>query len=177
MSVDKLRPDRTRVKWERISKLGPGLHEPKRKGDVGWDLECAEEMTIYPGQAVDVPTNIQLELPDGVWAEIRARSSIVRRGLSVEAGTIDTGYRGPLFALVRNMATLPAALIHDALSGYHEYVDPLRTWNEDNAVTILAGERVAQVVFHPVTRVWALEAVAINKATERGEDGFGSTGS
>lgn len=177
MSLDKLKCEKNRVYWCRIdADCEAGLHAPKREGDVGWDLEAAEDTYILPGQAVDVPTNVRLHLPQNVWAEIRARSSIARRGLQVDAGTIDTGYRGPLFALVRNMKTLQPADIADRMLGEVIDFDGLRNWTEDNTVLIKAGERVAQVVYHRSCPTWAEEIDVIDESSERGSDGFGSTG-
>lgn len=170
-AIDKLQTARTCVKWERIDDSGPGLHEPKREGDVGWDLECSERTVIKPGEAVDVPTNVRLHLPEFTWAEIRARSSIVRKGLAVESGTIDTGYRGPLFVLVRNMRMLSpfeAFRLRD--------LDECAEWLDSYCVVIEKGERVGQVVFHKVAEVWAQEVSAIDLNTDRGTMGFGSTG-
>jgi len=184
-SIDRLKTSRRRVRW---AKLDPDndafLHEPKRHGDVGWDLEASETVTIEPGQAIDVPTNVRIELPEDVWAEIRARSSIARRGLQVDAGTIDPGYRGPLFALVRNMTQpKPNELFqYWTEAGSHRVgFRPFRfymDWKENRSVTIEKGERVAQVVFHRVTPVWLEEVPtdALDFNTHRGEGGFGSTG-
>lgn len=174
MSVDGLKSAKNRVYWCKIDAALPaGLHEPKRHGDVGWDLEAAEDTYIQPGKAIDVPTNVRLHLPDNVWAEIRARSSIARRGLQVDAGTIDTGYRGPLFALVRNMNTLQPTDIVNAWGLNEGY---LKEWVEDNTILIKAGERIAQVVYHRVCPTWAVKVEQIDERSERGNDGFGSTG-
>jgi dUTP pyrophosphatase len=184
-SVDTLKSASTLVQWTRIDKDCPAyLHEPKRHGDVGWDLEASQDITIRPGEAIDVPTNVRLHLPEGVWAEIRARSSIARKGLQVDAGTIDPGYRGPLFALVRNMRTLTPVEMYNLLDlrlDVHQQRLSLghkgvTRWVGDNAVQIMAGERIAQVVFHRVCKAWALEVEDIASDSERGVDGFGSTG-
>lgn len=177
MSLDRLRCEKNRVRWCKINPTCEAkLHEPKRQGDVGWDLEAAEDTYIAPGQAIDVPTNVRLHLPDHVWAEIRARSSIARRGLQVDAGTIDTGYRGPLFALVRNMASpLPGDLVSGATPGLVR-VDTYTDWYREATIKIEAGERIAQVVYRRSCPTWAEEVEVIDESSERGKDGFGSTG-
>ena len=164
-SGDPFRRDKTRVEWARLDPTKPGgVHVPKRAGDVGWDLEAMEDVVIPPMQAADVPVNGRLALPRGVWAEVRARSSIARRNLYVESGIIDTGYRGPLFVLVRNMAlpTIPEY-------AYGDLEDP-------RTVVINAGERVGQLIFHLVAAIWTVEVAEVSIDTERAEDGFGSTG-
>lgn len=170
MSIDKTRSASTQIRWTRIDKdCSAKLNEPKLTGDVGWDLEAAEDIFIRPGEAVDVPTNVRLHLPDGIWAEIRARSSIARRGLQVDAGTIDVGYRGKLYALIRNMASPPAELFGPISDGVEE-------WALEKTVFIKAGERIAQVVFHKVCLAWQTEVDEIDESSERGNAGFGSTG-
>lgn len=156
------------LKWTVLDQSLPaGIHEPKLPGDVGWDLEAMETVTIRPGESLDIPINVRLHLPDGIWAEIRARSSIARRGLQVDAGTIDTGYRGPLYVLARNTRTWKPG-------------DPtsVGAFMEQNSITIEAGERVGQVVFYSILGMKheELDPEEFSLDTERGEAGFGSTG-
>jgi dUTP pyrophosphatase len=137
-----------------------GIHSPKLPGDVGFDLVAMETVTLRAFQSHDVPVNARLEIPEGVWAEIRARSSIVRRGLQVEAGVIDNGYRGPLFVLVRNMQ-IPTA-------------SPA---GRNQNVVINEGERVGQLVLHRIVPSSLQEVPEIDvQGTRRGGNGFGSTG-
>lgn len=157
-----------KLKWSVLDEsLPPGIHEPKLPGDVGWDLEAMETVTIKPGASLDIPINVRLHLPEGVWAEIRARSSIARRGLQVDAGTIDTGYRGPLYVLARNTKTWQPG-------------DPTKVGHfvDQNSITIEAGERVGQVVFYTILDMnhEQLNPADFSTETERGEAGFGSTG-
>lgn len=130
----------------------PGkLHRPQRPGDVGWDLESIAFSVIPPWQAVNVPTNIRVQLPHDCWGEIRARSSLVRAGLTVQSNTIDTYYTGELFAILFNMTNDP--------------------------ITIEPGKRIAQLVLHHAYRVpsWSGPSNFLH-SEERGEAGFGSTG-
>ena len=158
---------RPTLRWAVLDEsLPPGIHTPKLDGDVGWDLEAMEDVTIFPGKALDIPINVRLHLPKGVWAEIRGRSSIARRGLQVDAGTIDTGYRGPLYVLARNTKVWQPG-------------DPTSDeFRNENAVRIKAGERVGQVVFYNILHMGYTHVAKddFDSDTERGENGFGSTG-
>lgn len=110
-----------------------------------------EDVVLAPGATRDVPINARVELPRGYWASIEARSSIVRRGLQVDAGIIDEGYRGQLFAVTRNVG--------------------------QSVVRINALERVAQLVFHKLHDLWCVEVAQIDvDGTSRAQAGFGSTG-
>ncbi len=136
----------------RVKRLDPRAVMPvfAKAGDAGADLVCIERTVLHPGEMADIPTGLAIEAPVGMWYEIRPRSSTLRkRGLHVEAGTIDEGYRGPLFVFVRN--------------------------ENGHVATIEPGDRLAQIVFHQRNRPemeWAEELTP----SDRGEGGFGSTG-
>ena len=141
-------------RWCKIDPDGPGLCSPAMPNDVGWDLVAALDTTILPQETVDVPTNVRIAMSPAVWAEIRARSSIARRGLQVDAGVVDPDYRGPLWVLLRNM-------------------------NTTETVQIEAGERIGQVVFHKVAPVegWQVDPEMMPEhGTARGALGFGASG-
>ena len=164
---DRLKQRKTHVRWSRLNHdLPGGLHRPKRKGDIGWDLECMEDVEIPPMGRVDVPVNARLWLPDGFYADIRNRSSMSKRNLYVDQNLLDTGYRGPIYVLIRNL-TLPQMHSWDG-SHYWDF--------ESGTVTLKAGERIAQLVFHTHHPVWEDEVHEVPLDTERAEAGFGSTG-
>ena len=119
-------------------------------GDAGLDLYCSEDVTVYPGQFVDIPLGVSVELPEGWWGMLTGRSSTLRkRGLMVNQGVIDQGYRGPLFAGVWNLTGKP--------------------------VEVHRGERLVQLILVPIWRGSALEVMVLNDSV-RGVRGFGSSG-
>jgi dUTP pyrophosphatase len=123
-------------------------------GAAGMDLVAALEtpLTLKPGERAAVPTGIALALPEGYEAQVRPRSGLaLKHGVTVlnSPGTIDADYRGEIRVILANLGT--------------------------EAVTLKRGERVAQLVLAPVSRIaWApVEALP---ASARGARGFGSTG-
>jgi dUTP pyrophosphatase len=135
-----------------VTRPGGHLNEPVYPGDVGYDLESCESIEIGPGEMRDVPIGIAIELPVGRWGEITHRSSGPRRmGIEVLKGTIDNGYRGELFALVKNLTEV--------------------------AVRIRPGDRVAQLILYEIQRP-VVKLVNLDELSdsERGSKGFGSTG-
>ena len=90
-----------------------------------------------------------VEIPAGYEGQIRPRSSCHAKGLSVAIGTIDSGYRGQVGVYLRNVGNDVVSLEH--------------------------GQRVAQIVFAPVVRAEFEQAESLSES-ERGQDGFGSTG-
>lgn len=126
-------------------------------GDAGFDLFVAEDTTIVPDEFVDVPCGVRVALPPGIWARITGRSSTMRRrGLLVADGVIDNGYRGPLFAGVRNL--------------------------NGSEVTVRAGERIAQLIPYDLVAPRFVPKMVDRTAFDvlphdgRGEAGFGSSG-
>ena len=124
-------------------------------GDAGFDLynTLEEPLTIAPDELVQIPSGIAVEMPPGTWSLILGRSSTFGKvGLLVNPAVIDNGFRGPLYAVCRNITTEP--------------------------VTIHPGQRVAQLIPFPLTAaVLTWRHVATLSDSERGTAGFGSTGS
>jgi dUTP pyrophosphatase len=135
---------------------GDGLPLPAyaTPGSAGVDLAAALDapLVLAPGARAAVPTGIALALPEGYEGQIRPRSGLaLRHGLAVlnSPGTIDADYRGELRVILANLGDAP--------------------------VTIARGERIAQLVVAPVSRV-AFAPVATLPESRRGAGGFGSTG-
>lgn len=123
---------------------------------AGLDLVAAlpadRPLTLAPGARTLVPTGIAIALPRGFEAQVRPRSGLaVRHGLTVlnAPGTVDADYRGEVQVLLINLG--------------------------QEAVTLIRGMRVAQLVIAAVARA-SLQEVATLERTERGSGGFGSTG-
>lgn len=119
------------------------------KSDAGYDLYCCEDMILYPMDRANIPLGIAIELPFGYSADIRPRSSSNSQGLHVYFGLIDSGYRGPLFAFVQNLS--------------------------NKLICIDAGDRVCQLVIHPVLEFEIEEVKELSKS-DRNTNGFGSSG-
>lgn len=121
-------------------------------GDAGFDLYCQEEWDIYPGTTSDIPCGVAVQLPDRVWGLIVGRSSTLRKhNLLVNTGVIDTGWRGPLYANVKNLG--------------------------DQMFRIKPGMRLAQLIPLPNLAAGLVPTpVEQLSPSDRGEAGFGSSG-
>jgi dUTP pyrophosphatase len=138
-----------------VRRLDPELPLPDyaHPGDAGADLRAAEEVVLAPGGRATVGTGLAVAVPDGYAAFVHPRSGLAsRHGITVvnAPGTVDAGYRGEIRVVLLN-------------------TDPTEPF------TIRRGDRIAQLVVQPVTRVRFLD-VAELPPTPRGEGGFGSTG-
>lgn len=121
---------------------------------AGMDLHAAVEgeLVLAPGARALVPTGLKLAIPRGFEGQVRPRSGLAfKHGVTVlnAPGTLDSDFRGQVQVLLVNLGQEPF---------------PIRR-----------GERIAQLVVAPVTRVSVREVSTLD-ATVRGEGGFGSTG-
>jgi dUTP pyrophosphatase len=137
---------------------GDGLALPAYAtgGAAGMDLRAAvlgdAPMTLQPGARAAVPTGLALAIPEGFEAQLRPRSGLaLKHGITClnSPGTIDSDYRGEVHVILINHGDAP--------------------------FTIRRGERIAQMVFAPVTLAVLTEVETLDD-TQRGADGFGSTG-
>lgn len=137
------------VKWILVN---DGGREPKRAtaGSAGYDLFSPENVRLEAGEQVVVPMGIAVAIPKGHYGKLYSRSSLALRRLHVEAGVIDSDYRGELKVVLENRSS--------------ETI-----WLND-------GESLAQLVVVQLATVRFVKAKALGK-TKRGEGGFGSTNS
>lgn len=121
-----------------------------RDGDACYDLHSRVDMTIPPMGYAMVPTGICMEFPDGYEVEIRGRSGLAaKQGIYAHVGTVDSNYRGEVCAILFNMG------------------------NAD--FNIKRGDRIAQFKVNLVEPVIMFDT-SILSHTERGSNGFGSSG-
>lgn len=119
---------------------------------AGWDLYTTHGGIIEPGETVPFHTGLEMAIPHGWCGMIYARSGLgIKKGLAPanKVGVIDADYRGEIIVALHNHGTEP------------HYIH--------------AGDRIAQMIFAPVPEVEWLEVVSLSD-TERGEGGFGSSG-
>jgi len=144
-----------KVKVKRLPH-GRGLEIPSYATDrsAGMDLRAAitRPLLLKPMERAIVPTGFALELPNGYEAQVRPRSGLaLKKGLTVlnSPGTIDADYRGEIKVILINLG--------------------------EEEVLIQRGDRIAQLVIAPVSRVELVEVEELSP-TVRGTGGFGSTG-
>lgn len=146
------------------SKPVPGTHvmfatesfmERPYQGDCGLDLVTVEQTEIEPGGTANIGCGVAVALPPGTFGWIVSRSSTwTRYGLMVIPGIIDEGWRGPLRTLVHR---------------------PMN--HSTDTIVVPAGTRLAQLLVLPnLVRGLAVEVVDELPPGERGERGFGSSG-
>lgn len=163
----------------KIKRLHPDAVIPKyaKPGDSGFDLVAVEDVIIAPGETVLVPTGLAFEIPPGYEMQVRPRSGIsLRTKLRVanSPGTVDADFRGEVAVIVDNIAEEvtacnPCYTLIDGLTVRADEVYPAGTY------IIRAGNKIAQGVITTVERA-TFEVVDELTESERGTDGFGSSG-
>lgn len=121
---------------------------------AGMDLRANIEnpILLQPLDRKLIPTGLHIALPEGYEAQIRPRSGLaLKKGITClnTPGTIDADYRGDVGVILVNLS------------------------NEEFVVQ--PGERIAQMIINKVERC-KFEIVESLDETERGEGGFGHTG-
>ena len=141
----------------RIKKLNEAAMLPTYGSEfsAGADLYalCEEPVTIAAGETKLIHTGLSMEIPAGFAGLVYARSGLAtKRGLTPanKVGVIDADYRGEIMVALHN--------------------------HGKEAQTIENGERIAQLVITPFLKGIFTETEDLSE-TERGEGGFGSTGS
>lgn len=132
-------------------KLMEGGQLPKyiHKGDACADCYSAEEVTIPAGERKLVRLGFALAIPTDYEVVLRPRSGLTKRGIDSCIGTIDSGYRGELMACLVN--------------------------NTKEPFFVKRGDRICQMKYQTAKQC-SFETVEELDETERGENGFGSSG-
>ena len=137
------------LKVQKLSKYAR-LPSKANQDDAGWDLYASEDAIIEPAHRNIVGTDIAMAIPTGYVGLIWDRSGMAtKRGIHRFAGVIDSGYRGEIKVCL---------------------------WNaSDEHYVINKGDRVAQLLIQPVPAFPLIEVQNLDN-TDRGSDGFGSSG-
>lgn len=137
-----------------INKSKNELPEYAHPGDSGLDIRAnlEEAVILQPLERKLIPTGIYLGIPDGYEVQVRPRSGMaLKRGLTVlnTPGTLDSGYIGEVGVIIINLS--------------------------NEVQHVLPGEKIAQLVVMKVEKA-NLNLVFSLDETDRGADGYGSTG-
>ena len=117
--------------------------------DAGFDLYTPYPVKVRARGNAVIDLGVHFEIPKGYTGFIKAKSGLNIHSNLLAEGVIDSGYTGSVVAKVYN--------------------------NGDEDYYFKAGDKVTQIVFLPIPEV-ELHAVDTLDDTERGCNGFGSTG-
>lgn len=124
------------------------------KESAGYDLYActsSKEILIEPGKRQIISTQIAISIPPGYYGRIAPRSGLaVKHGIDIGAGVIDSHYLGEIKVLLFNFGT-------------ENYV-------------VNDGDRIAQLIIMKYEEIDFIPVIDFSITSERGENGFGSTG-
>ncbi len=150
------------IRLKALPDADPALPAPRYEsaGAAGADLRAnlpaairEAGIVLPPGGRALIPTGFAIAVPAGWEAQVRARSGLaLKHGIALPnaPGTIDSDYRGPLGVILINLGDADFHVAH--------------------------GDRIAQLVIAPAPQA-AFDLVEELDDTQRGQGGFGSTGS
>lgn len=138
-----------------VKRLDPSVPLPQYAypGDAGLDLVSTVDAVIEPHCRILIPTGLALAIPEGYAGFVQPRSGLAARaGLSLvnTPGLIDSHYRGEIVVIAINL-------------------------DAQTSIEIKKGDRIAQLVIQ-ATPLVTIEEVETLDATQRGTQGFGSSG-
>ena len=132
--------------------LEPGARLPERAypSDAGLDIFSREEKVILPGESAVFDTGVHVELPEGTFMKLESKSGLnVKYGVVSHGGVIDQNYRGSIAVKLYN--------------------------HGDKPYMIRNGQKIIQGIVQPFIAP-ELEQVDSLTETDRGNNGFGSSG-
>lgn len=139
--------------------------------DACYDLYLPSETVLKHGRQ-QIPLGFCIQLPQGYCAYIRSRSGNMSKGLEnvngeridaeVKTGIVDAGYRGVVGCIVDNHYPTPSRIDENGKV-------------DKSSVTLAKGYKIGQMAILPVPKT---ELILVDKLdeSERGDGGFGSTG-
>lgn len=133
-------------------KLYDGAYMPERAyyTDAGADLRTPISFCLPAGGEAVIDTLVAMEIPEGYYGKLESKSGLhIKSKVVCPGGVIDSGYTGTITVRLENHGT------------------------ED--YTFSAGDKICQIIIQPC-HLCSFEEVDELGITERGEDGFGSTG-
>jgi len=123
------------------------------EGAAGFDLSSCEYKLLAPGETAVIPTGLAFELPERTELRVQPRSGLslkTKLRITNSPGCVDSDYRGEVGVIVENTGS--------------------------KVFEIFEGDRIAQGIISPVFRAEFVEVSYFVEETERGSNGFGSTG-
>lgn len=138
----------------KVKRLTPSARLPERgtAKSAGLDLFLDQDvLVLHPGKRGAASTGIAVAIPEGHYGRLAPRSGLAfKSGIDVLAGVIDEDYTGELKVILLN--------------------------TDDKSHVYKRGEKIAQLILERIT-LMEVEEVEDLRDTERGSNGFGSTGS
>lgn len=167
-----------------FKKLSKDATKPKRgRLDAGYDIFAAETVILEPQEKAKIRTDIAVNIPEGYVGLLTSRSGVSSKThLVIETGKIDAGFQGNMKINIKNdnetLENWNGFNFSDLALNIEEKAIPTFDDREVmiGAYQINKGDKLAQLVIVPIWTPELKEVEEFSYVSERGTDGFGSTG-
>ncbi|WP_053023506.1 dUTP diphosphatase [Staphylococcus haemolyticus] len=168
-----------------FKKLSKDATKPERgRLDAGYDIFAAETVILEPQEKATIRTDIAVNIPEGYVGLLTSRSGVSSKThLVIETGKIDAGFQGNMKINIKNdMDISNMAPTKAVLNGRRAYSlldvsgERIGFSIDMNCYQINKGDKLAQLVIVPIWTPELKEVEEFSDVSERGTDGFGSTG-
>ncbi len=160
-----------------IKLLSDNATMPKRdRLDAGYDIYSAETVILEPQEKLVIKTDVAVNIPEGYVGLLTSRSGVSSKThLVIETGKIDAGYQGNLGINIKNdrQDFVIDSDVYQDIEGEMHYTDKTL---DAGTYKINKGDKLAQLVIVPIWTPELKEVEEFSCESERGEQGFGSTG-
>lgn len=132
--------------------IEPGAHIPTKahEEDAGFDIMSPYDVNVPKRGSAVIDAGVHITIPKGFVGFLKSKSGLnVKHDITSE-GVIDSGYTGSIKVKLYN--------------------------HGDNDYEVKAGDKITQIIFLAIPQDVTFEMVDKLEDTERGENGFGSSG-
>ena len=160
-----------------FKKLSKNATEPERgRLDAGYDIFAAETVILEPQEKATIRTDIAVNIPEGYVGLLTSRSGVSSKThLVIETGKIDAGFQGNMRINIKNdrQDFVIDSDVYQDIKGEIHYTDKTL---DAGTYQINKGDKLAQLVIVPIWTPELKQVDEFHTESERGENGFGSTG-
>lgn len=129
---------------------GAYLPEKAYRADAGYDLRTPNRVVLRRHDSISIDTGVHIDIPNGWYGKLESKSGLnVKHDIVCLGGTIDSGYTGSIVVKLYNLG------------------------DEDHVFE--RGNKIVQIIFMRCGN-FSIDQVNNLEETDRGNDGFGSTG-
>lgn len=167
-----------------FKKLSKDATTPERgRLDAGYDIFAAETVILEPQEKAKIRTDIAVNIPEGYVGLLTSRSGVSSKThLVIETGKIDAGFQGNMKINIKNDAQIYLTTNEQCFDIQGEMESSFvndtkrKPFTINDYYKINKGDKLAQLVIVPIWTPELKEVEEFSYVSERGTDGFGSTG-
>lgn len=168
-----------------VKLLSDNATMPKRNHDTdaGYDIFSAETVVLEPQEKAIIKTDVAVNIPKGYVGLLTSRSGVSSKThLVIETGKIDAGYTGNLGINIKNDSqnynTINGQIFNINCEITEHFINDrtVKPFPFNDYYQINKGDKLAQLVIVPIYTPELKQVEEFDSVSDRGEKGFGSSG-